>query len=86
MAESIVMPPWRHTIRAQRAELKAVFEGRLSVVRYPSEIFARAYAASRLRASEETGIDFTPFPEVPPLTVDQAPDEVFLPKEPNHYD
>ena len=79
-------PSWRHTVRHQRAELKAVVEDSPSLARYPSEIFAQAYGASRLRASEDTGIDFTLFPEMPPFTVDQALDDAFLPKEPDLYD
>ncbi len=79
-------PSWQRTIRDQRAELASVFEDSPSLRSYPEQVFPRIYAGARLRASDETGIDFTLFPEAAPFTVEQALDDGFLPKEPDLLD
>ncbi|HEX4764992.1 MAG TPA: DUF29 domain-containing protein [Lichenihabitans sp.] len=79
-------PSWQRTIRDQRAELAELFEDSPSLRSYPEQVCARIYEGARLRASEETGIDFTLFPEAPPFTLEQALDDGFLPKEPDLLD
>ncbi len=80
------MPSWQRTIRDQRMEIEGVLEDSPSLRPYPGEIFAKIYGAARSQAAEETGIDFTLFPETPPFTIEQALDDDFLPKEPDLYD
>lgn len=77
---------WRGTIDEQRWRLARIIESSPSLRRYPAEVFPNCYLSARLRASRETGIDFTLFPEAPPFTLEQALDDGFLPKEPDLYD
>jgi hypothetical protein len=79
-------PGWRGTIDEQRRRLARVLRDSPSLRRYPSEVFPDLHLSGRLRAAEETGIDFTLFPEQPPFTIEQVLDPDFLPKEPNLYD
>lgn len=77
---------WRKTLNEQRERLGDVLDDSPSLKRYPIEIFQRCYPSARLKASEETGMDFTLFPESSPFTVEQALDLAYLPKEPDLLD
>ncbi len=77
---------WRGTIDEQRWRLARIVKSSPSLRGYPAEVFAECYLSARLRASRETGIDFTLFPEAPPFTLEQALDDGFLPKEPDLLD
>lgn len=77
---------WRGSIDEQRDQLHAVLKDSPSLRRYPAAVFDDMYLSGRLKASKQTGIDFTLFPEEPPFTVEQALDDDFLPKEPDLYD
>lgn len=77
---------WRSTLGEQRDRLNQVLDDSPSLRKYPSEVFQKCYPAARLKASEQTGIDFTLFPEASPFTVEQALDPGYLPKEPDLLD
>ena len=77
---------WTRTINDQRRMLEEMVEASPSLRAYPVEVFAGSYQSARLAAAEETGIDFTVFPDVPPFTVEQALRDGYLPKEPDLYD
>ncbi len=79
-------PGWRRTIRDQREEIAEVVKGSPSLKGFPAAIAIDLYSSARHAASEETGIDYTLFPEVCPFTVEQILDPDFLPKEPGLYD
>jgi hypothetical protein len=77
---------WRGTIVEQRGGLAELLNASPSLRRYPGEIFAMCYLTARLKAAEQTGIDFTLFPEHPPFSIEQALDDRFLPREPDLID
>ena len=77
---------WRGTISEQRFRIALVLRDSPSLRGYPGRVFLDQYLAARLRASKETGIDFTLFPETCPFSVEQALDDDFLPKEPDLLD
>jgi hypothetical protein len=77
---------WKGTISEQRAALAELIDASPSLRRYPGDVFATAYMTGRSKASEQTGIDFTLFPEQPPFSVDEALADGFLPKEPDLID
>jgi len=57
-----------------------------SLRRYPASELSDAYVGGRLRAADETGIDFTLFPADCPFTIDQVLDSVFIPDCPDSAD
>ena len=75
------MPGWRGMIRHQRDELAQIVADSPSLVSFPGEVALECYNAGRLRASEETGIDFSLFPDLCPFTAEQVIDPDFLPQE-----
>jgi hypothetical protein len=77
---------WRGTISEQRFRIGLVIRDSPSLRGYPSDVLREPDLAARLRASKETGIDFTVFPEECPFTVEQVLDDDFLPKEPDLLD
>ena len=77
---------WKGTIAEQRAGLAELLDASPSLRRYPSDVFAMCYLPGRRKASEQTGIDFTLFPEHPPFTLENALSDGFLPKEPDLID
>ncbi len=79
-------PGWRLTLREQRTRIADLIEDSPSLKKFPASIAIDCYVAARLKASEETGIDFTLFPEECPFTPEQILDPEFLPKEPDLYD
>lgn len=79
-------PGWLDTIREQRARIALVQEDSPSLQSFPAGVALKSYTAARLRASKETGIDFTLFPEDCPFTAEQILDPEFVPKEAGLYD
>ena len=79
-------PSWRRTIRDQREEIVSIVKGSPSLKGFPESQALDRYHAGRLAASEETGIDYTLFPEECPFTPEQILDPDFLPKEAGLYD
>jgi hypothetical protein len=77
---------WRGTIAEQRAALAELVDASPSLRRYPSQVFAMSYLAGRRKAAEQTGIDFTLFPEQPPFDIEQTLADGFLPVEPDLID
>ena len=70
---------WAGTIREQRRRIKLVGRDSPSLRGYPSAVFVDEYLGARLKAADETGIDFSLFPETCPFTVEEALDDDFLP-------
>lgn len=77
---------WSGTIREQRSRLALTLRDSPSLHRQPHEILDQAYLSARLLAANETGIDFTLFPEACPFTAEQAMDDEFWPKQPDLLD
>lgn len=76
---------WSGTIVEQRTSLDDVLAASPSLRRYPAEVFLTCYLSGRLKAADQTGIDFTLFPDVPPFTIEQTLDAGFLPPEPDLF-
>ncbi len=79
-------PSWSGSVREQRRRIRSILKNSPSLRAYPALVFEEQYLEARLAAASETGIDFTLFPDVCPITLDQALDENFLPKQPDLYD
>lgn len=77
---------WRGTITEQRSRIARLLRDSPSLHKYPAEVFPECYLSGRLRASKESGIDFTLFPDEPPFGLEQALDDSFLPMEPDRID
>jgi hypothetical protein len=77
---------WTGTIAEQRRRLERVLQDSPSLKPFVTEVFEDCYLAGRLRASQESGIDFTVFPDRAPFAVEQVLDEGFLPKNPDLLD
>ena len=77
---------WRSTIGEQRRALHEILEGSPSLRSYPAQIMDLSQISARLMAADETGIDFTLFPEACPFTVEQILDPDFMPLEPDRID
>ena len=74
---------WRNTIRGQRKKIGKVLDDNPSLRRYPAAQMDDAYIGARLAAADETGIDFTLFPEQLPFTAAEVLDPDFLPGQPD---
>jgi hypothetical protein len=70
---------WRGSIVEHRQRLRDDFEESPSLRPYPVEVFARAYADARERASAETGLPIRSFPRSSTYTLEQTLDPKFLP-------
>jgi Domain of unknown function DUF29 len=68
------------TIVEHRQRLRDDFEESPSLRAYAGEVFARAYADARERASAETALPLRAFPRASPYTPEQALDPSFLPE------
>ena len=77
---------WSATTLEQRTRISRILRGSPSLKRYPSEVFEECHLSGRLLAGEDTGIDFTLFPEQPSFSVERALDFKFLPAEPGLLD
>lgn len=74
---------WQRTIRDQRSEIQQIVESSPSLRDFPREACLTRYLAARLEAAEETGIDFTLFPEECPFAVEEVLDPEFMPLQPD---
>ncbi len=74
---------WAGTIIEQRLRIADLIDDSPSLKKHPASIAFSAYRAGRLKASNETGIDFTLFPDECPFTAEEILDPDFLPKEPD---
>jgi Domain of unknown function DUF29 len=70
---------WRGSIVEHRQRLRDDFEESPSLRPHAAEIFGRAYADARERASAETGLPLRSFPKSNPYTLEQTLDPKFLP-------
>jgi hypothetical protein len=77
-------PKWRGTIREQRRCVRGVIAESPSLKRYPAKTYLDQYEATRIGASDETGIAYELFPEQCPFTLEEIMDDKFLPEEPGH--
>lgn len=71
---------WQATIKLPRNRLGKLLRENPSLKKYPQEVLADAWLESRLKAAEETSIDFEAFPENCPFTIEQILDDGFLPQ------
>ncbi len=74
---------WERTIREQRRALSSIIEDSPSLQHYPADALSRIYPAAHAQAADESGIDFTLFPDVSPFTIEQVLDGGFLPTQPD---
>ena len=70
---------WRSTIWEQRSRLRRLLRQSPSLVPLVPQTIAEEYTEARQRASEETGLPLTTFPEACPWTAEQVLDTVFWP-------
>jgi hypothetical protein len=70
---------WRITIGEQRTFIPGMIEDSPSLKSFPAEIFAKAYAAGRRDAINETGLQEQVLPTEAPFTIEQALDGHFWP-------
>jgi Domain of unknown function DUF29 len=70
---------WRGAIVEHRQRLRDDFEESPSLRSHAAEVFPRAYADARERASAETGLPLRGFPKASPYTLEQALDPRYLP-------
>jgi hypothetical protein len=72
-------PSWRVSIRNARDRIAAIVEDSPSLGQLPRDVFLQEYARARKYAADETGLDLSSFPDVPPFSLDQVLEEDFLP-------
>ena len=70
---------WRGSVVEHRQRLRDDFEESPSLQSHAPQVFARAYADARERASAETGLPLRAFPKSSPYTLEQTLDPKFLP-------
>lgn len=70
---------WELTIRHQRQALAEHLAQNPGLKGRRAEQFAKAYEDARVDANRETGLPLSAFPELPPLTLDEAADLGFWP-------
>ncbi len=72
---------WTTTISEQRRQLDLVFKDSPSLLKnYAPQVFDDSYTYARRKASDETGLSLTAFPEASPYTLTETLDEDFLPE------
>jgi hypothetical protein len=71
--------PWRLTILEQRDELAAVLKDSPSLLRTARDAWPAIVEKSRRKAAVEAEVPLARFPQVPPITLDNALDENFPP-------
>jgi hypothetical protein len=74
-------PRWRGTISEQRRRIARVAEESPSLKGYPAATVLDVYESARIAAADETGIDYTLFPDACPFTPEEILDPDFLPKQ-----
>ena|SRR5918996_2565669 len=70
---------WSGSIVEDRQRLRDDFEESSSLRAHAADVFARAYADARERASAETALPLRTFPRASPYTPEQVLDPRFLP-------
>jgi hypothetical protein len=70
---------WRGSIVEHRQRLRDDLDESPSLRPHAADVFARAYADARERASAETGLPLRAFPKSSPYTLEQTLDPKFLP-------
>lgn len=70
---------WHGSIVEHRQRLRDDFEESPSLRPHATQVFGRAYADARERASAETGLPLRAFPKSSPYTLEQTLDPKFLP-------
>jgi hypothetical protein len=70
---------WHGSIVEHRQRLRDDFDESPSLRPHAGEVFARAYADARERASAETALPLRTFPKSSPYTLEQTLDPRFLP-------
>jgi hypothetical protein len=73
---------WRGSIALARSEIASEVAESPSLRRYPGEELAAQYAFARLKASGQTKLALTTFPEACPFTISQVLDPDFWPEAP----
>lgn len=77
---------WRATIMEQRKRVARLIERSPSLKRHPSRFVGQEYETARLRASGETDLPLSAFPETCPYSAAQALDHDFWPGPPGMPD
>ena len=70
---------WEASVRVQRLETEDHLQDNPSLKSSLTEIVERAYRVARVRASGETGLALSDFPDVCPWTFEKIMDEAFWP-------
>jgi hypothetical protein len=70
---------WQACIVEHRQRLRDDFRISPSLRGYARDVYIEAYADARTRASAETGLPESTFPQTPPYSLEQALDPDFLP-------
>lgn len=73
---------WQSTISGQRIHIEGLLQLSPSLKRYPAETLEWSYGLGRRRASYETKIDISKFPETCPYAIEDILDSSFHPGEP----
>ena len=71
---------WEATIAEQRASIAVNLRKNPGLKSKKADLFADGYEIARKTAKAETGLPLASFPAMPPFTVDEAEDEIFVPK------
>ena len=74
---------WERMIREQRRALSSIIEDSPSHQHCPTDVFSRVYPAGYSQAAEDSGMDYTLFPDVSPFTIDRVMNGGFLPTQPD---
>lgn len=77
---------WKASILEQRSRIRREIETSPSLKRYPAKVVGSEYPVARLRASGETGLPLSAFPETCPYSAQQALDHDFWPGPPGTPD
>jgi hypothetical protein len=77
---------WKASIVEQRTRIAREIETSPSLKRYPAKVMALEYHVGRLRASGESGLPLSEFPETCPYSAAQALDHDFWPGPPGTPD
>ncbi|MCW5696299.1 MAG: DUF29 domain-containing protein [Bauldia sp.] len=77
---------WLSTIGEQRVSIEGLLETSPSLRAFPGDILEWAYERARRRATQETRLSPSTFPEHPPFTIAEVLDDAFMPGEPWHPD
>ncbi len=71
---------WRYTILEHRDRLERAFQHSPSLENYFDEVFADCYRKARRKASAETGLSISTFPDECPFSKEEVLNSDFLPE------